>query len=283
MTGHGQASVEREGHRVSVEIRSVNNRFLKTNIYSELGSAIDAKIESLVKAHVQRGSVTVRVKLTRDGSQSYQLNEAAIRQYWLQLSEIAASSQSVNLEAVLSLPGVVNETENEASDLVAATVTEAVLSALEHLNAMRGIEGATMQKDMLENIGNIQTELAAVKSRAPLVAQQYSARMTERINQLLSTYDVSITPADIVKEVGIFADRCDISEETVRLSSHLDQFESVLDANPAPGKKLDFIVQEMLRETNTIGSKANDSDIAMHVVEIKTAIERIREMVQNIE
>ena len=118
---------------------------------------------------------------------------------------------------------------------------------------------------------------------APGVVEAYGKKMTDRINGMLEKFNVSITPADIVREVGIFAERCDISEEVVRLQNHLGQFNSVVEEPQSNGKKLEFLVQEMLRETNTIGSKANDSDIARHVVEMKTAIERIREMVQNVE
>lgn len=285
MTGHGQASVERDQVRVIAEIRSVNNRFLKTSVYSELGSNVVAKVESQVSGKVHRGTVTVRIKtVSLDNSRRYRLNEQAIRQYWLQLTEIAGSSQSVNVESILALPGVVVESEDDDLDeLTASIVEECVDQALDRLNSMRRVEGEAMKADMLANIDSVGSVLVLIKDRAPAVAQQYSERMTERINRLLSTYDVSVTPADIVKEVGIFADRCDISEETVRLDSHLKQFAEVIDTSDHPGKKLDFLVQEMLRETNTIGSKANDAEIAVHVVEIKTRIERIREMVQNIE
>lgn len=284
MTGHGQAAVERDQVQVAVEIRSVNNRFLKTNIHTELGANAVSKIESMVKAKVHRGTVTTRIKTTYlDGTHKYRLNDKAVRQYWLQLTEIAGNSQSVNVESVLGLPGVVEDTYDESlEEKTLAVVESAVNEALDRLNAMRQVEGQAMKRDMLSNIEGVANELESIKKLAPQVAQQYSEKMTERINRLLSTYDVSITPADIVKEVGIFADRCDISEETVRLDSHLKQFAQVIE-NQSPGKKLDFLIQEMLRETNTIGSKANDAGVATHVVEIKTLIERVREMVQNIE
>ena len=147
---------------------------------------------------------------------------------------------------------------------------------------MRGTEGEAMKFDMVSNIGAIETELASIEKLAPTVSESYSKRLTDRINKLLEKFEVTVTASDVIKEVGMFADRTDVSEETVRLATHLEQFRLVIQ-EPTPGKKLDFLVQEMLRETNTIGSKANNSDIAKHVVEIKTAIERIREMVQNIE
>jgi uncharacterized protein (TIGR00255 family) len=284
MTGHGQATIERDQIRVVVEARSVNNRFLKTSVTSDLGATIDGQVESIVKQRVHRGSVNLRIKTTfLDASNRYRLNEVAIRQYWLQLTEIAQSSQSVNVESVLQLPGVIDETgTTELDDGSWTVIQQAVESAVDRMIEMRAFEGQAMKSDMLANVETIATELDGVRQLAPQVVAQYSDRLTERINKLLSTYDVSITPADVVKEVGVFADRCDVSEETVRLTTHLDQFRAVIE-QPRPGKKLDFLVQEMLRETNTIGSKANDADIARHVVEIKTSIERIREMVQNIE
>jgi uncharacterized protein (TIGR00255 family) len=284
MTGHGQAIGENDQLRVAVEIRTVNNRFLKLNISSDLGTGVESKIESLLKSKLHRGSVSVRVKTTYlDHSSRYRLNAEVIQGYWTQLSEIAQTSQTVNLESVLRLPGVVDETSDRHDETtIWPTVESAVTQAIDHLTKMRQAEGAAMKVDMLDNIKIIDGELDSVKTRAPRVVQQYSARLTDRINKLLEDYEVSITAADVVKEVGIFADRGDVSEETVRLSTHLDQFNKVIQQD-VPGKKLDFLVQEMLRETNTIGSKANDSEIAQHVVEIKTAIERIREMVQNIE
>ncbi len=140
-----------------------------------------------------------------------------------------------------------------------------------------------MARDLLANGLAVREELQRIRERAPAVVQAYQQRLTERINALLASYDLQIQPSDVVREVGVFADRVDFSEETVRLESHLDQFAAIVRDEEAAGRKLDFVVQEMFRETNTIGSKANDVEIARHVIEIKTVVERIREMVQNIE
>lgn len=283
MTGHGQASVEQNQIRVAVEIRTVNNRFLKISVNSDLGTEIESRVEQQVKSKLARGSVSIRIKTTYlNQDQNYRLNGQAIQAYWTQLSEIAGGSQPINVEAILQLPGVISDSDNTDVETVSPVVEAALVEAIDRLIAMRQTEGDAMKVDMLANVEAIEAELDQVKSRAPLVAESYAKRLTDRINQLLEKFEVSVTTSDVVKEVGIFADRSDISEETVRLATHLEQFRIVIQ-NPTPGKKLDFIVQEMLRETNTIGSKANDSDIAKHVVEIKTAIERIREMVQNIE
>ena len=285
MTGHGEGAQRDDRAQVSVEARSVNNRFLKLNVFSDLSAKRQAELETMVKSHLKRGSVSLRVRCHfENASQDYRLNKDVISSYWLQLSEIADGSQSVNLESILQLPGVVEDSSStDKVEELWPLIKQATTEALQQLNNMRHQEGDAMKQDMLANCKKIATELAEVEKLAPAVVDAYGKKMTDRINGMLEKFEVSITPADIVREVGVFAERCDISEEVVRLQNHLVQFNSVVDEPQSNGKKLEFLVQEMLRETNTIGSKANDSDIARHVVEMKTAIERIREMVQNVE
>ena len=283
MTGHGQASVEQDQYRVAVEIRTVNNRFLKTSINTTLGAELESRVEQQLKATLRRGSVSIRIKTENlQAAQRARLNSEVIQSYWTQLSEIAGGSQSINVESLLTLPGVLEDSEPTDQEELWPVVKKAMEEALKSLVEMRGTEGEAMKVDMVSNIGSIETELASIEKLAPTVSEAYSKRLTDRINKLLEKFEVTVTASDVIKEVGVFADRTDVSEETVRLATHLEQFRLVI-KEPTPGKKLDFLVQEMLRETNTIGSKANNSDIAKHVVEIKTAIERIREMVQNIE
>jgi uncharacterized protein (TIGR00255 family) len=182
------------------------------------------------------------------------------------------------------LPGVVlekavNDSAEDRWPLIAPVLEE----ALARHTQMRRKEGDAMARDLKANCGEVTEVLDAVAQRAPAVVEAYRARLTEKINVLLADLGVRVGPADVVREVGLFAERCDISEEIVRLRSHLQQFEATLAEKESNGRKLDFVVQEMFRETNTIGSKANDAEIARHVVQIKTAIERIREMIQNVE
>ena len=283
MTGHGQASVEQDQFRVAVEIRTVNNRFLKTSINTDLGTELESRVEQQLKATLRRGSVSVRIKTENlQSGQRARLNSDVIQSYWTQLSEIAGGSQSINVESLLTLPGVIEDADTTDDEELWPVVKKTLEEALHSLVEMRGTEGEAMKVDMVSNIGTIETELTSIEKLAPTVSEAYSKRLTDRINKLLEKFEVTVTASDVIKEVGVFADRTDVSEETVRLATHLEQFRLVIQ-EPTPGKKLDFLVQEMLRETNTIGSKANHSDIAKHVVEIKTAIERIREMVQNIE
>jgi uncharacterized protein (TIGR00255 family) len=285
MTGHGQASVQNDQVRVVAEIKTVNNRFLKTSIYCDLDANHQAKLESLIKKHVNRGSISLRLKThLLNSSEVFRLNGPVLRAYWLQLSEIAGNSQSVNIESLLQLPGVIDDNiDDDLNTTVWPLARQATTEALQRLNEMRSLEGEVMQNDMQANMSTISRQLESIKTLAPRVIESYAKRMTDRINKLLEDYEVSIQATDVVKEVGVFAEKCDISEETVRLGSHIEQFDAVINEDTSNGKKLDFLVQEMLRETNTIGSKANDVDIANHVVEIKTSIERIREMVQNVE
>jgi uncharacterized protein (TIGR00255 family) len=256
---------------------------LKLNVYSDLDASLQSKLEAIVRDRIHRGTVTLRVSVESLSGGEFELNESVIRGYWLQLSEIAGSSQSVNVESLLALPGVVTEKTVAKPDELWPQVESTVREAIKNLEAMRAQEGEAMQQDMLSNIDSIAERLKTVEALAPRVSEAYSKRLSDRINKLLEKYDVEIAPTDIVREVGVFAERVDIAEETVRLTTHLDHFRKTVSSSEQSGRKLDFLVQEILRETNTIGSKANDSDIAGEVVEIKTCIERIREMVQNIE
>ena len=284
MTGHGQALVQSPAVRVLVEVRSVNNRFLKTHIHCDLDVNRQAQLEILLKQHLSRGSVNLKIKSEHLQQQEhYRINEAVVRAYWLQLSEIAGNSQRVSIESILPLPGVVRENIADDDAELWPVVEQAVTEALRKLSEMRQLEGAVMKADMLQNCDEIQRQLDSIRTLAPAVVDNFAQRMTDRITSLLQKYDITTQPADIIREVGIFAERADVSEEIVRLGSHLQQFRQVSEAAESNGRKLDFLVQEMLRETNTIGSKASNSEIAACVISIKTGIERIREMVQNVE
>ncbi len=193
--------------------------------------------------------------------------------------------RTIRLESLLALPGVVDERATESADLEAdwPLMEETLQQALANLDDMRREEGRVMTADLRGNCQSIVVELEQISRRAPLVADAYRTRLTERLNKLLHDYDQRVEPSDIVREVGTFAERSDISEELVRLGSHIEQFLGFAELPESSGRKLDFLTQEMFREANTIGSKANDADIAGHVVEIKALIERMREMIQNVE
>ena len=278
MTGHGSASAENEQVHVLAEIRAVNNRFLKISVSGEVDAEHQALIEAMVRGRIARGSVNVRLQLQHTGQNTrFEINQQQLDHYCKGLPAELMSS-------VLMLPGVVSEktADTQMKDSWPA-IEKAMAEALDKFCDMRAKEGEAMRKDLLANCELIDGHSKDVEKLAPLVADGYAKRITDRINRLLEEHDVSVTTADLVREVGVFAERVDISEELVRLASHLEQFRAVAGAEESDGRKLDFLTQELLRETNTIGSKANDAQIASRVVDMKSNIERIREMTQNIE
>ncbi len=290
MTGFGEAHSQRDGLAVAVEVRTINSRFFKLAVRTGEGyGLLEPQIEAIVRKRIRRGTIQVMVHVDRLRSpEDYRINAQVLDRYRRQLESLYREwdlSGAVSPESLLSLPGVVDE---DAGGLAAPgtdwpLIGETLEEAMEKLARMRAEEGRAMAGDLKANCQAAAASLAQVRRRAPLVADAYRARLEERLKRTLAEYDVVLDVADLVREVSLFAERGDISEETVRLQSHLDQFDTTMDLPESSGRRLEFLTQEMLRETNTIGSKANDVEIAREVIEIKTAIERIREMVQNIE
>ncbi|MCE9547078.1 MAG: YicC family protein [Planctomycetia bacterium] len=300
MTGFGEAHHQDGDRVVRVEIRTINNRYFKlSSRISDGYGSLETQLEQVVRGQVKRGTVQLSLRVERIGSvDHYQLNEAVLAGYCQQLSSFQQRrhlSEVVALGNLLTLPGVVIErvTGNEAVEDW-PRIEAVLLEALRRLTEMRATEGAAMATDLSANLDQIAAELAAIKARAPQLIENYRERLIDRLGKLLAEHKVEVQPSDVIREVGLFAERSDISEEIVRLASHLDQFRECM--NPSPGskksaagkndgagRKLDFVTQEMFRETNTIGSKSTDAEISRRVIEIKTAIERIREMVQNVE
>ncbi len=283
MTGHGQATSRHKGIQVSAEIRSVNSRFLKVTIFGDLSAALQSRVEELIRSKINRGTLTIRIRTDHhDDPSQFQLNEFAIQRYRDQLVRLAPQ-ETVPLSALILLPGVCDERIAEADDDLWPIVQPAVIQALERLNTMRAAEGQSMQANLVENSRQLLAWVAEVEQMSPQIVEAYANRLTDRIQQLLERHSLSAAPVDVIREVGIMAERFDVSEEVVRLRSHVLQFEATMQQPESNGRKLEFLIQEILRETNTIGSKVNHAKIAQHVVEMKTAIERIREMIQNIE
>lgn len=288
MTGYGDARHETNGTTVAVEIRSVNSRYLKASVRGLDSAAFESKVESLIRKHVRRGTVNVSVRLTRTASpDDYRINRDVVKALQTQLASLCDGTNfsNIDLGTLIQLPGVVEgpETAAAVNEEDWSCIEPAVMGAIASLEKMRSSEGDAMAKDFTANLAAISKGVEAINARAPEVIKGYQTRITDRINSLLKEFDVSITGSDVAREVGMFAERVDISEEIVRLRSHLEQFGAIAGEKESAGRKLEFLIQEIFRETNTIGSKANDSQIAMEVVEIKTHIERMREMVQNVE
>lgn len=290
MTGFGEARRERDGVSAGVEVRTVNNRYFKLSLRINEGySRLESEIESLIRGRINRGTVQVNAIVRRQAAaEEYRLNAAALDSYRRQLEALCNQwriTDHVHPTALLGLPGVADESSLVHDDVSQewAVLREALSEALDKHEDMRRKEGQAMADNLKQNCQAIAAELTFVEQRASLVAESYRGRLQERIQKVLETYGVTLNPSDLVREVGLFADRSDISEETVRLRSHVEQFYRTMELQESSGRKLEFITQEMFRETNTIGSKANDSEISQRVIEIKTAIERMREMVQNVE
>lgn len=294
MTGHGAGRIQRDGVTVSVEVRTVNNRYYKLSLRSPEGyGALESRVDDLIRQSIRRGSVYCDLRVERQPTlDNYRLNETALNAYYHQLRRLQAAAGNpasgnptdVRWELLLPLPGVVNEeSASRNADEDWSLIEAAIQLALDGLARMRGEEGEAMTRDLADNCVVIARELTEVEKLAPMVSSSYRGRLQDRLNKLLVDYGVSVQPADIVREVGLFAERCDVSEETVRLRSHLEQFREIMAAAESNGRKLEFLTQEMFREANTIGSKSNDAAMTRHVIEIKTVIERIREMIQNVE
>ncbi len=292
MTGYGAARHEGNDLSLSIEVRALNNRFLKVSLRAaDPYHLLEPDVEKVVRGVVRRGTLQVHLRCEHQSAPAdYRINATALQAYLAQLRPIIESnglgSQGAMLLAqVLTLPGVVVEPGSLTSRLEQDwPVIEKVLSqALDSLQRMRRDEGRAMAQELLNYRDAIHTHLAVIQSRIPLVASAYRDRLFERVQSILNEHDVVLDRNDLIKEVSIFSERSDIAEEVIRLMSHLDQFQEIMNEPDSPGRKLDFLTQEMFREANTLGAKAGDVEISRRVVEIKGVLEKIRELVQNVE
>ena len=289
MTGFGSKVGHLDGLECTVLARSVNNRYLKTVIkLPEAWAEAESDVERLIRRQLHRGTVTVTVRIkVADERAASDVNTAALRKYVDQLRELAAEAPPtlrIDLGSLLLLPGVceppsLEDVVQKARGDLAALID----AALDALVDMRRREGQTIAEDLRANGDVIDAQLATVREQAPNVVRSYLERLRARVAELTNAGTVRVDEESLAREVAVFAERSDIAEEIARLRGHLAQFREVLLQGGAAGRKLDFIAQEMLREANTMASKANDADIARSVVEMKTAIDRIKEQVQNLE
>jgi uncharacterized protein (TIGR00255 family) len=289
MTGFGNASLQTEGVHVSSEIKSVNNRYLKISVrMPDSVARFEAEIEKLVRSRVTRGSVqlSIRVRFT-SGQSEYRIDQDLLRSFQRQLAEIPGDAKvnSATLGELLSLPGVVSQTElpEEFVNSLWPAVEASLKESLDHFEDFRRREGESMRQDLEKQCEVIENEGRQVALLTPQVVTEYRDKILERVRRLIGDASVNISENDVIREVALFADRCDINEEITRLRSHTEQFRRLLNGETSQGRKLEFIGQEMFREINTIGSKANHVTIALSVVEMKAAIERMREVLQNVE
>lgn len=291
MTGFGDARYEKDDLSFVLEVKTVNNRYLKTSIkLPEVLAFAESEIEKLIKEQVSRGSVYFNVYMKDSGTGGVaEINQTAAFYYLDQLKQITHSAQmrddEIDLVRLLFLPGVTqtrlySDMDNERFMQI---IAEHAKIALERLNVMRDHEGLALLEDLRKNCQAIADNLGLLEKLTPEVVVNYQAKLESRVNDLLANARLNIDQDALLREVAIFADKCDINEEISRLRAHLDQFDKICTSEEQVGRRLDFLTQEMLREANTIASKANNAQISQFVVEIKVAIDRLREQVQNVE
>lgn len=290
MTGFGDARRQDEQMTVAVEVRTVNNRYLKISVKCpDVYASLEGEIERVVRERIGRGTVTVSVRVDRHGAaEDFQVNRQALEAYWSQLQTLAQAIKAPHpsdLTQLLLLPGVIADDAQRALDLDREwqAMQPVLRESLETLQAFRVDEGRAMGQELAANVGTIAQQLERVAGLAPQVVSEFRTKMLERVRQVLAEGNVGVTEADLIREVSIYADRSDINEEITRMRCHLEQFTAFLEEKTSTGRKLEFLSQEMFREANTIGSKANNVSIAHAVVEMKAAIEKIREILQNVE
>lgn len=289
MTGFGRGNATHALGAVTVELKSVNNRFLKISLrLPDVFNELETELEGRIRGKLNRGSVYCNVQFERkQRGISYTLNEPLIRDWLPKLTKLAEDMKQPppTLQNLLAMPGTVLE-ESEKLELdedLKQAVKDALDLALGGMLEMRANEGEALQKDMDARVALVAKHSKEVEQRAPQVVEEYRDKLKARMESLLKDSGVKLEPADIIKEVAFFADRCDITEETTRLAHHCEQFSKVIAGKGEVGRRLDFIAQEMLRETNTIASKANDAELATIAVSMKSEIEKIKEQVQNLE
>lgn len=290
MTGFGRGEYADEKRSVVVEIRAVNHRYSDINIkMPRRYSFAEEPIKSLVKNVAPRGKIDVAIMIdsSSDEDTNVKLNLTVARQYYENLTKLKAELNlpgDISISLLSNLPDIIKAIPNvENEEAVLKSLSEPVILAVENLNKMRMAEGAKLAEDILYRGSLIAGLASEIEIYAPNVAKTYVIKMKERISDLLEKAE-TISEERILLEAAVFADKSNITEELVRLKSHVHQLKDIIEKASQPvGKKLDFLVQEMNREANTIGSKANDIEITKHVLSLKSEIEKIREQVQNIE
>ncbi len=293
MTGFGDASADNNEIQFVAEIRSVNNRYYKSSIrLPEVLSALEGELDTLVRKHFTRGSITLIISYKDTGiAAGYEINDAMLKRYIGHLESVkkmTADPKELRLDfgSLLMLPGVIQPPDQ--SELVTRakeTILNLADTVCEKCQAMRITEGKGLVTDLAKHRHTITEKLKVIEERAPQVVDEYHDRLRARVDELMAKARLQLDETDLIREVALFAEKCDVAEEVQRLNAHLDQLDQILhhnDGEPA-GRTLDFLSQEMLREANTIASKSNDVTISRTIVEIKGAIDRIKEQVQNIE
>ena len=287
MTGYGKANLSKDLREYQIEIKSVNHRYLDISVKMPRKlSYLEEVIKKEIATKVKRGKIDVFLTFENNSTegQKIKINTNLAKMYIDQLKELAEKENilaDIQVTEISKFPDVLNIQNNEEDETIKDEVLETTKKAVENLVQMRQVEGKQIAVDLLERLESIQNKVNEISKLSTGLIEEYVVKLEERIKQILK--DKEIDQSRLAQEVVIYADKCSIQEEVTRLNSHISQFKTLLNSDEAIGKKLDFIIQEMNRETNTIGSKANNLDITNNVIDMKAEIENIREQVQNIE
>ena len=288
MTGYGRVKVENDLREITVELRSVNHRYLDLNIkVPRIYGYLEEMVSKQAQAAIARGKVDIFVSVrAKEGADIRVSPNMAVIQGYVdairKVSETYGLSDEATALSLLRLPDAMEQSKEEAdADQLKSEVSAVLDQALTEYNAMREKEGARLVEDVTYRAGLIAQSVDFVEQRSPDCVEEYRQRIAARMTELLD--GTELAQQRILQEAALYADKVNVTEEIVRLRSHLAQLETMLKSPVAIGRKLDFLVQEMNRETNTIGSKANDFQIAKTVVDMKAEIEKIREQIQNLE
>lgn len=293
MTGFGEARATGPGFSLNVEVRSVNNRHLKVTVRgTDPYPLLESELEKVARRFVRRGTLLIHVRLDRQPRPGdIRLNAVALRTYLEQLRSACLDAGAPDLlphlaAGALALPGVAPEPglSGGPPDDEWPVVERTLENALQRLDAARKEEGRAMANELLLHHRHLADQTELISGRMPVVMADYRSRLLERVKQAVADAGVTIEPQHLTREIALFADRTDVAEELSRLSAHLDAFAEIIQTgSEGAGRRLEFVVQEMGRETNTLGSKAGDVTISRHVIEMKATLEKIRELVQNVE
>lgn len=288
MTGYGRSRQVLDGREITVEIRSVNHRYLEYSArIPRMYGYLEEKLKTFLQSSVSRGKVevTVTIQNLTGGDTVVQINQALAKGY---LDAMRSQAESLGLKDDLTLSTLTRFNDvftlqklEEDQQVIWNSVQQVARQALDQFLEMRRREGERLKLDLLQKLGLLNGHVAAVEEQSPKTVAAYRERLLQKMEELLA--DRCIDQQRILLEAGLYAEKIAVDEETVRLKSHLEQFAQMMEQSGPVGRKLDFLVQEINRETNTIGSKAQDLAVTRRVVEMKSEIEKIREQIQNIE
>lgn len=289
MTGFGRGQISGENFTVSVEIKTVNNRFLDVNLrLSQELQSLEAELKRLISNRLSRGRVDVNLQYERSAEMVYELNRPLISGYLAALREMQdefSLTGEPDLNMIARLPNVLQTKKDELDENFSKAIVISLETALDELEKMREVEGKSLKDELRFRLSEIENHLPKIESESANVAEEYRQRLTKRVTDFLAKSDsqVELDRGRLAQEIAYLSEKSDISEEITRLKAHIEQFRAIMDEVKDVGKRLDFLTQELNREANTISSKTNNLTVKDAALSIKSEIEKIREQVQNVE